>query len=200
MREEDSILPASVLPDMPMLWHRSYRADPRVLALANRHYNRQNPDSKQFVPPGSCLVLASAPSQHEEADALWVTLAPKAEYVQHEWAGAWSCTLFRNESVILSSDLIRQAVAATVWKYGSPPPQGFITFVDRTQTRPKKHPGFCYIMAGWHPCGRTKDRGLYAFRLGPGEMPPSLEPLPPLRPLGELPMFNDYRRPLLTAK
>jgi hypothetical protein len=170
------VQPASVLPDLPMLWHRSNRADPRVRPLADRHYNRQNPDSKQFVPPGSCLVLAIAPSQEAEADAFWVTLAPKKEYVKHQWAGAWSCTSFRNESPLLSSDLIRQAVAATVWQYGTCPPEGFITFVDRGETKSKRDPGFCYLMAGWHPCGRTKEKGLYAFHLSPDEMPPRWSP------------------------
>ena len=40
-----------------MRWTLSYRADPRAKVLADRHYNRQNPDSDQFVPPGKCLVL-----------------------------------------------------------------------------------------------------------------------------------------------
>jgi hypothetical protein len=164
--------PASVLPDMPMRWHRSNRADPRALPLADRHYNRQNPGSPQFVPPGSCLVLLD-----RDATALWVTLAPRAEYVRHQWAGAWTCTTFRNEGGGLSSDLIRQAVAATVWKYGTCPPQGFITFIDRDQTRPKRDPGFCYLMAGWHLLGQTKG-GLYALGLGADEMPPALAPRP----------------------
>src|SRR6266496_775871 len=64
-------------------WLLSYRADPRALRLADRHYNRQKVGSAQFVPPGRCLVLLT-----EAADALWVTSYPLAEYVQHAWAGA----------------------------------------------------------------------------------------------------------------
>lgn len=40
-----------------MHWHLSYRTDPLVKPLADRHYNRQNPDSPNFVPPGRCVVL-----------------------------------------------------------------------------------------------------------------------------------------------
>ena len=39
-------------------WHMSHRADPAAKRLADRHYNRQKPNSPQFVPPGSCLVEA----------------------------------------------------------------------------------------------------------------------------------------------
>lgn len=69
--------------------YRSYRADPLAKPLADRHYNRQHPESKNFVPPGRCVVLLT-----ENADALWVTLAPLAQYVRHQWAGAWTCTCF----------------------------------------------------------------------------------------------------------
>src|SRR3979409_34708 len=50
--------------DRMMLWHLSWRADPRARPLADRHYNRQKPGAAQFVPPGGCLVLLTT-----EADA-----------------------------------------------------------------------------------------------------------------------------------
>ena len=157
-----------------MRWHLSHRADRRALPLADRHYNRQKVGSPQFVPPASCLVLIRlVDEQLEQADALWVTLAPIAEYVRHEWAGAWTCTMFRREPECpyLASDLIRDAVAATRWKYGDPPPEGFITFVDRGKTKSKRDPGYCYRMAGWEPVGRTKG-GLYALHLDPSDVEP----------------------------
>src|SRR5215469_17643180 len=103
-----------------MHWHLSYRADPAVKRLADRHYNRQNPESPNFVPPGRCVVLRTI-----EYDAFWVTLAPYAEYVRHQWAGAWTCTSFRNEGKVLSSILIREAVAATFFILKTPPEIGF---------------------------------------------------------------------------
>lgn len=121
----------------------------------------------------------------EDADALWITSWPFAEYVKHEWAGAWVCSCFRNESEHLSSDLIREAVAITRWFYGDPPELGFVTFVDRSKTRSKRDPGYCYRMAGWEPCGKTKG-GLYALRQLPQDMP---EPSSPL--YGQGPLFSE---------
>lgn len=153
-------------------WHRSFRADQRARRLADRHYNRQKPGTPQFVPPGRCLVLLTG-----EEDAFWVTSWPFAEYVRHDWAGAWICSAFRNESEHLSSDLIRDAVAATRAHYGEPPAEGFVTFVDASKVRAKRDPGYCYIAAGWKHVGHTKG-GLLAFQQLPEDMPPANDPLP----------------------
>lgn len=156
---------------MNSYWHISNRADPRALPLADRHYNRQKIGAPQFVPPGSCLVLLT-----EHADALWVTSAPIAAYVKHAWAGAWTCSLFRNEGTVLSSELIRSAVAATRWYYGEPPALGFITFVDADKTRHKRDPGRCYRKAGWSHVGYTAG-GLYALQLIAAAMPDPIAPI-----------------------
>jgi len=58
-------------------WYVSNRADPRALPLADAHYNRQKVGAAQFVPPGKCLVLLL-----EDADAVWTTTWPIAEYVK----------------------------------------------------------------------------------------------------------------------
>lgn len=150
-----------------MDWWLSHRADPRAVRIADRHYNRQKIGTPQFVPPGSCLVLLTP-----EANALWVTSAPLAEYVRHAWAGAWVCNCFRNESdgQYLSSDLIRQAVAATRFYYGEPPERGMVTFVNAGKVRHKRDPGRCYLRAGWRLVGKTQG-GLVALQLLPSEMP-----------------------------
>ena len=152
-------------------WRLSHRADPSALGLADRHYNRQKIGSPQFVPPGRNMVLLT-----EDITALWVTSWPFAEYVRHEWAGAWVCSCFRNEGDFLSSDLIRWAVAHTVWKFGPAPPEGFVTFVDTAKTRRKRDPGRCYRKAGWSVIGETKG-GLVALGLAADEMPEALEPV-----------------------
>ena len=69
-----------------MIWHLSNRADPRARDIADRHYNRQKPGTPQFVPPGRCCVLYT---ETDSGKALWVTSYPFAEYVKHQWAGAW---------------------------------------------------------------------------------------------------------------
>jgi hypothetical protein len=153
-----------------MNWRLSHRADPRALPLADRHYNRQKVGSPQFVPPGRCVVLLT-----EKADALWVSSWPFAEYVKHAWAGAWVCTMFRNESEILSSLLIREAVAATRHVWGDAPSLGMITFVDPTKVRRKRDFGRCYRRAGFVEVGKTKG-GLIALQLLPEKMPEAVKP------------------------
>jgi hypothetical protein len=147
-----------------MRWHVSHRFDPRALPLADRHYNRRKVGSPQFVPPGRCLVLLT-----EAADALWVTSWPFAEYVRHAWPGAWVCSLFRNESTHLSSELIREAVAATRANWPEIPALGMVTFVNRLKVRAGS-PGYCYQQAGFARVGKTKG-GLDALQLLPDEMP-----------------------------
>ncbi len=157
-------------------WLRSYRNDPRGRRLADRHYSRQTPGTPGFVPPGRCLVLVT-----EAADALWVTSWPFAEYVKHAWAGAWVCSIFRNESAAVASVLIRAAVAATV-AHWDPPPLGLITFVDAAKVK-GTCPGYCFRRAGFKRVGTTKG-GLVALGLSRARMP---EPWPHSGPTqGEL--------------
>src|SRR5438874_1722000 len=109
----------------------SHHASKRCLPMADRHYSRKKVGSKQFTPPGRKLVLRT-----EADDALWATSWPFAQYVKHRWAGAWTCVLFRNESPHLASELITQAVAATLAYFGEPPALGFITFLDARKVEP----------------------------------------------------------------
>lgn len=113
--------------------------------------------------------------------AFWVTSWPFAEYVRHAWPGAWVCSAFRNERPDLhrSSDLIREAVAATLAVWPEPPALGMITFVDVLKTRAKGHPGFCYRKAGFVPSTPTHTRGgLVSLQLLPIGMPPARAALP----------------------
>lgn len=169
-----------------MRWWLSYRNDRTVRPLADRHYNRQKVGADGFAPPGRCLVLKTAP-----VDAFWISSFPYAEYVMHAWAGAWICSAFRNEGGHLSSELIREAVACTVWKW-EPPSLGMITFVDRSKIRHKRDPGRCYLRAGFVPavcpihtepepkkcaaCRSETKAGLLAFQLFPDAMPAPVAP------------------------
>ncbi len=148
-----------------MIWLESWRADPRARRLADRHYNRQKVGAKQFVPPGRDLVLITP-----NADAFWITSWPFAEYVKHAWPGAWINSAFRNESLLRASDLIRQAVSATLSYFGEPPELGMVTFVDVSKIKPTRQPGRCYLKAGFRYVGYTKG-GLVALQMLPSEMP-----------------------------
>lgn len=159
-------------------WFLSHRADKRALPLADRHYNRQKIGSPQFLPPGRCFALLTL-----NADAVWATSFPFARYVKHRWAGAWMNSIFRNESAILSSDLIREAVAVTRWYHATnpkwsfepEPSHGMVTFVDSEKTKRKRDPGRCYRKAGFKHVGFTEG-GLWALQLMIGDMPKAMKP------------------------
>lgn len=155
-----------------MIWRLSHRADPVACGIADRHYNRQKPGTPQFVPPGRCLVLLN-----DGATALWVTSWPFAEWVKHRWPGAWVNSCFRREGGERASDMIRDAVAATRWRYGDPPGLGMVTFIDRDKVKPRRAGyGKCYLAAGFEPDGETQG-GLLAFRLRPEAMPDAVPPI-----------------------
>lgn len=162
-------------------WRLSDRADPAGAAIADRHYNRQKVGAPQFVPPGRCLVLIT-----HDRSALWVTSYPKAEYVQHAWAGAWMNSLFRREGgPYLASDLILWAVAHTRAKWPDVPELGVVTFVDAGKVEHKRQPGRCYLKAGFEVVGHTKG-GLVALQLRPEQLP---APLPV--PSDQLALFGE---------
>lgn len=151
-----------------MHWELSHRAHAPAVQLADRHYSRQKPGTPQFVPPGRCLVLLTRCRR-----AVWVTSWPFAEYTKHAWAGAWVCSMFRNEGAGLSSELIREAVAAT--RAAWPAPEGgMVTFVDSTKVRHKRDPGRCFLKAGFRVVGATRG-GLVALQMLPGEMPEGVQ-------------------------
>ena len=152
-----------------MNWYLSHAADPRAARLANRHYSRQKPGTPQFSPPGRKLILLD-----EEASAVWASSWPFPEFVRREYADAWCCSLFRNESTILSSTLICEAVAITRWKYGTPPTSGMVTMIDASKVK-SRNPGYCYKCAGFVQVGFTKG-GLVILQLRPEDMPPAQEP------------------------
>lgn len=159
-----------------MIWALSHRADRRAVAIADRHYNRQKVGTPQFVPPGRCLVLLTP-----DAQALWVTSWPLAQYVKHRWAGAWVCSCFRREAGPKASEMIRDALSVTRWKWPIPPDLGLVTFLDRSKVRPimqrgKPVYGWTWLRAGFEPDGETKGR-LLAFIMRPERMPPAKRPL-----------------------
>lgn len=153
-----------------MIWELADRADPACVPLADRHYNRQKIGSPQFVPPGRCLVLKTD-------GALWVTSWPFAEYVRHQWAGAFVNSLFRKECEGEASVFIRDACAATRWRWPQIPGRGMVTFIDPNEVKARKVRGrLCigvsYFAAGFKHVGYTK-AGLWAMQLAPCDFPPA---------------------------
>lgn len=158
-----------------MNWFYSDSCDVKARRIADTHYSRQKPGTARFVKPGSCLVLLN-----KTIDALWVTSNCIAEYVRHDWRGAWENSLFKNDSDERASDLIKKAVSVTRYYYGQPPSLGIVSFVNPNKVRGIKRRGktiygYCYLKAGWRHVGFTKG-GLWVWQQLPDEMPPPEKP------------------------
>jgi len=164
-------------------WTRTTKFDPRAAALADRHYSRGSPGSDQFMPSGRTIVLLTG-----RADAVWGTswqVGDGVLWATHDWPLAWNCSIFRNEGDDLSSDLIREAVAATSALWGAPLEQGFVSFVDASRIR-STNPGYCFLRAGWHRAGQTRS-GKIVLQLDPADFPPPELPLHGGAPLLRVP-------------
>jgi hypothetical protein len=175
-----------------MRWARVTKFDPRAAALADRHYTRQTPGSDQFMPSGRTIVLLT-----DDALAVWGThwaVGGGVLWSTHDWPRAWNCSIFRNEGPHLSSDLIREAVAATRALWGDPTDEGFITFVDRDKVRPKRDPGRCFLRAGFRFVGYTRS-GKVALQLAPADFP---DPDPPTD--SKLPLFWPDEEPFVAKR
>lgn len=168
-----------------MLWRISDRADPFARDIADRHYNRQKVGAAQFVPPGRCVVLVA---ETPAGRALWVTSWPFAEFVKHEWAGAWVCSAFRNEGAGIAGLMMLEALAATRSVFGEPPaipadgggPVGLVTFIDRSEVRPTKVRGrevygWTWLKRGFRVIGETKGE-LLALGIEGRDMPQAATP------------------------
>lgn len=124
------------------IWYEVTKHDRRGAALADRHYSRQTVGDAQYLPPGETLALL-----HEGGSglALWgvcLNMDPVGNL-------RWRCTIFRNESGDLSSDLIRLATTITVGAWMPRPPWPLTTEIDPRRVRRKRDPGRCFLRAGW---------------------------------------------------
>ena len=135
-------------------WITTYTADPALARLCDRHYSRKTVGSRRFHPPGKTIELYIPGRLWPfECAAGWVWWLG---YRRDSFTGWIANSLFRNEaSGVLSSELIREAVEIAVERWG-PPELGFDTYVwpEKLQS---VNPGYCYVMAGWHRGGWTRD-------------------------------------------
>lgn len=141
------------------IWTPTTRADWRVSRLADRHYSRQTPGSRQFTPPGQVVILfIPHPTDSDQVWAGWAWHRPfpgKAKRYDG-YDGWYNNCFFRNESPIPSSILIQHAYQWVLdrWEY---PEFGFDTYVWLEKIR-STNPGYCYQMAGWVKDGWSKDK------------------------------------------
>ncbi len=112
--------------------------------MADRHYSRNKVGSPQFCVPGRNLVLRSA-----IGDVLFVWIWQ--QYRRDNQKGYY-CSIFRNESMRLSSEIILEAEKRAVEKWGT---NRFFTFVNAEKIK-SVNPGYCFKKAGWKREGFTK--------------------------------------------
>jgi hypothetical protein len=115
-----------------MYWMETKDGDAFARPLADRHYSRKTIGAIQYVGPGERMVLISP-----DYKALF----------------AWRISIFRNESEILSSLMIKEAVELAKSRW--PNEKRFFTYV-RDSAIKSSNPGCCFKKAGWKTCGRNK--------------------------------------------
>jgi hypothetical protein len=134
-------------------WMRTTKFDPVCAKLADRHYSRRKIGSPQFMPPGETIVLKT---RCERAVWGWWRPHPDSGIKAMNGLDGWTCTIFRNESDILSSELVLDAELALHAARVSCGPSGLITYVFDKKVR-STNPGCCFRKAGWKRTGRSAD-------------------------------------------
>ena len=114
----------------------------------NRRSNINYPQRRLICGPGEKMVLLG-----QDGKSLFVW----RKFIDKSGQSGVNCAVFRNEGKELSSDLIIQAEQLAIDKWGLP--IRFYTYVNQIAVK-SSNPGYCYKVAGWGECGRTKTRGL----------------------------------------
>lgn len=133
-------------------WEHVKDGNPTAMQIFLRHYTARHKRSVyQFVGPGEKMVLLTP-----DALALFVW----RKFIDDSGQRGVNCAVFRNEGKCRSSDLIRAAVEVSRERW---PNERFYTYVDASKIR-SKNPGYCFKLAGWRTCGKTKS-GLVVLEL-----------------------------------
>lgn len=117
--------------------------DPELRRLADRHYSRKSVGAALFVGPGRKVVLRNP-------EGTWVFVWRNA-ILREDGQTGWECTIFRNESARLSSEIILECEHYVSGRK--------FTYVDAKKIR-SANPGYCFLMAGYKRAGKSKDKGL----------------------------------------
>jgi len=126
-----------------MTWEVVTKFDRRACDLADRHYSRRKIGAPQFMPPGETLILYCSGAVFG-----WWRPHPRSGLRAMNGLDGWTCTIFRNESDCLSSDLILEAEEALKRTGRNCGPHGLLTYVYDRKIR-STNPGFCFKKAGW---------------------------------------------------
>lgn len=135
---------------------RTNKFDAECAALADQHYSRRKSSigSPQFMPPGKTMILRDAEGQ--------IVFGWLHQQNRDDGQEGYNCSIFRNTSTRLSSEIIQEAEAIAWETWG---PARLFTYVDRKNV--KGNPGYCFKKAGWTVCGESKSRKLLLLEKHP---------------------------------
>lgn len=141
------------------LWTEVYDGNPTAFSLFRRHYSfgrsaRVPETETRIAGPGEKMLLLTA-----DARALFVW----RKFISKDGQQGVNCAAFRNESRILSSTLILEAMSLAWERW---PGERFYTYVNPRKVR-STNPGYCFQRAGWRRCGITKTRRLLVLEVLP---------------------------------
>ena len=123
-----------------------------ALQIFDRHYTSNRAHVRrvaQFVGPGEKYVLITP-----DAGALFVW----RKFIDHADDGSGqpqrgvNCAVFRRETGVRASDMIREADALADEKW---PGERHYTYVNARKVK-SENPGCCFLKAGWRRCGVTR--------------------------------------------
>ncbi|PTR06701.1 MULTISPECIES: hypothetical protein [unclassified Novosphingobium] len=136
------------------VWVPILDGDPIAAAIYDAHYasdrsraRRRERGTLLIMGPGQKLLL-STPCRR--------ALFAWRKFIDDNGQAGVNCAVFANFGAGRSSDLIRAAdtIADERW-----PGERHYTYVDPRKV--SANPGYCFKVAGWQFCGRTKSRGLH---------------------------------------
>lgn len=139
---------------MEVGWIETKDGDSFARQLADRHYSRKTRGARLFVGPGEKLVMVTP-----DYKALFVW---RISRIRKDGQTGVECTIFRNESNLLSSELIKEAVKVALERW--PDEKRFFTYVKDSAVK-SVNPGYCFKKAGWKYCGRNKTGKLTILEL-----------------------------------
>ena len=125
-------------PRAVVLYQRHYSANPRVSIATRVRYGISGPGQTMTLLTQDCL-------------ALFIWQHNTTERYDHQ--RGVNCTVFRNESPVLSSLLIEEACDLAWQRW---PEQRLFTYVWDAKVK-SVNPGYCFKMAGFKYVGRNKD-------------------------------------------
>lgn len=127
-------------------WVEARDAERSVYQLYQRHYT-YNANSKSFAFSGVGEKTVLTTPAHD-AGFVWLK-----QSIRDDGQTGVCCTLFRNESSVISSDLIIDACEIAYRRWGDD--IRLFTFVNPRKIR-SSNPGYCFKVAGFVACGLTK--------------------------------------------